>query len=52
MPAQPEIERYLNFVADRLDLRRDIRFNTTVASMTFDEQGRLPDSRTDQSVRL
>ena len=25
MPAQPEIEAYLHFVADRLDLRRDIR---------------------------
>ena len=37
MPAQPEIEAYLNFVADRLDLRRDIRFDTNVASMTFDE---------------
>ncbi len=37
MPAQPEIEAYLNFVADRLDLRRDIRFNTNVASMAFDE---------------
>ncbi len=30
MPAQPEIEAYLNFVADRLDLRRDIRFDTNV----------------------
>ena len=38
MPAQPEIEAYLNFVADRLDLRRDILFNTDVAAMTFDEQ--------------
>jgi cyclohexanone monooxygenase len=37
MPAQPEIEAYLNFVADRLDLRRDIRFDTAVAAMTFDE---------------
>jgi len=37
MPAQPEIEAYLNFVADRLDLRRDIRFNTRVEAMTFDE---------------
>jgi len=37
MPAQPEIEAYLNFVADRLDLRRDIRFNTRVVGMTFDE---------------
>jgi len=36
MPAQPEIEAYLNFVADRLDLRRDIRFNTNVVAMTFD----------------
>src|ERR1700753_2346927 len=37
MPAQPEIEAYLNFVADRLDLRRDIRFNTDVTAMSFDE---------------
>lgn len=37
MPAQPEIEAYLNFVADRLDLRRDIRFHTTVVGMAFDE---------------
>jgi cyclohexanone monooxygenase len=37
MPAQPEIEAYLNFVADKLDLRRDIRFNTEVTAMTFDE---------------
>ena len=37
MPAQPEIEAYLNFVADRLDLRRDIAFNTKVVGMTFDE---------------
>jgi cyclohexanone monooxygenase len=37
MPAQPEIEAYLNFVADRLDLRRDIRFHTNVVAMTFDE---------------
>ena len=37
MPTQPEIEAYLNFVADKLDLRRDIRFNTEVVAMTFDE---------------
>lgn len=37
MPAQPEIEAYLNFVADKLDLRRDIRFNTRVVAMSFDE---------------
>jgi cyclohexanone monooxygenase len=38
MPAQPEIEAYLNFVADRLDLRRDIQFDTEVVAMTFDEE--------------
>jgi cation diffusion facilitator CzcD-associated flavoprotein CzcO len=38
MPAQPEVEAYLNFVADRLDLRRDIAFATKVVAMTFDEQ--------------
>ncbi len=37
LPGQPEIEAYLNFVADRLDLRRDIQFDTKVVAMTFDE---------------
>ncbi|MGV0797554.1 NAD(P)/FAD-dependent oxidoreductase, partial [Mycolicibacterium elephantis] len=37
MPAQPEIEAYLNFVAERLDLRRDIEFNTQVVAMRFDD---------------
>jgi cyclohexanone monooxygenase len=34
---QPEILRYANHVADRFDLRRDIRFDTRVASAIFDE---------------
>ena len=34
---QAEILRYLNWVADRLDLRRDIAFNTRVVSAVFDE---------------
>src|SRR6516225_6330050 len=38
MPAQSEVESYLNFVADRLDLRRDIQFDTKVVAMVFDEQ--------------
>jgi cation diffusion facilitator CzcD-associated flavoprotein CzcO len=38
MPAQPEVEEYLNFVADRLDLRRDIQFGTKVVGMSFDEK--------------
>jgi cyclohexanone monooxygenase len=36
-PTQPEILRYLNHVADRFDLRRDIQFNTRVTSAIFDE---------------
>jgi len=36
-PGQPEIERYLNFVADRLDLRRDMRFGRRVAALVYDE---------------
>ncbi len=36
--AQPEILRYLEFVADRLDLRRDIRFETVVTEARYDER--------------
>ena len=32
---QPENERYLNYVADKFDLRKDIRFKTRVKSATF-----------------
>ena len=35
--AQPELLRYANHVADRFDLRRDIRFDTRIQSATFDE---------------
>ncbi len=35
--AQPEILAYLNHVADRFDLRRDIQFDTRIASAAFDE---------------
>ena len=34
---QAEILRYLNWVADKLDLRRDITFNTRVVSAVLDE---------------
>ena len=29
-PGQPEIERWMHYVADRLDLRKDIQFDTTI----------------------
>ena len=37
MPPQAEIERYLNYVADRLDLRGDIQFGTRVTGAAYDE---------------
>jgi cation diffusion facilitator CzcD-associated flavoprotein CzcO len=35
-PEQPEILRYLNHVADRFDLRRDIRFGARVTAARYD----------------
>ena len=35
-PQQPELLRYLNFVADRLNLRSDIKLNTTMTQAHFD----------------
>jgi cation diffusion facilitator CzcD-associated flavoprotein CzcO len=35
---QPENERYLNYVADKFDLRRDIRLNSRVSSAVYDER--------------
>ncbi|QII07364.1 NAD(P)/FAD-dependent oxidoreductase [Rhodococcoides fascians A25f] len=34
---QPEIERYFNYVVDKFDLRKDIRFDSKVVSSSFDE---------------
>ena len=36
-PTGPEILRYLNHVADRFDLRRDIQLNTRVTGASYDE---------------
>src|ERR1700690_3552887 len=36
--AQPENERYLNYVADKFDLRRDIQLGARVESASFDEK--------------
>ncbi len=35
---QPQTERYLNYVADKFDLRRDIQFSARVAAAHFDEE--------------
>ncbi len=44
---QPETERYLNHVADKFDLRRDIQFNTRVAATAYDEAANRWQVRTD-----
>src|SRR6202046_1032542 len=38
--AQPETERYLNYVADNFDLRRDIQFNSLVTAAHYHEDTR------------
>jgi cyclohexanone monooxygenase len=45
---QPEILRYINHVADRFDLRRDIQLNTRVVSAVFEPATGRWTVRTDQ----
>ncbi len=40
-PGPPEILRYLNHVAERFDLRRDILFNTRVTTAHYDDKANL-----------
>ncbi|HWH73122.1 MAG TPA: NAD(P)/FAD-dependent oxidoreductase [Methylibium sp.] len=47
-PAQPETERWLQWVADRCDLRPHYRFNTRVLAAHYDEPSRLWRITTDQ----
>ncbi len=49
---QPEILRYANHVADRFDLRRDMRFETKVTRATFDEKDHAWTVETDKGDRV
>jgi cation diffusion facilitator CzcD-associated flavoprotein CzcO len=51
-PGQPEILRYLNYVADRFDLRRSIRFGTRVVSAEYDEPANLWRVRTERGEQV
>ena len=51
-PAQPEILRYLNHVADRYDLRRDIQLETRVTAAHYDERSARWQVRTDRDERF
>src|ERR1700733_6010047 len=48
---QPENERYLNYVADKFDLRRDIQFNSRVTSAVFDERANRWDIQLENGER-
>ena len=37
--AQPETLRYLNYIADKFDLRRDIQFDTRITAAAYEEFG-------------
>ncbi len=50
-PRQPEILAYLNHVADRFDLRRDIQLETRVTAAHFDERAGLWRIQTDRGQR-
>jgi len=50
--SQAEIEAYLNHVTDRFDLRRDIRFGTTVVAATWDDEDRVWEVVTDRGDRV
>jgi len=50
--AQPEILRYINHVADRFDLRRDVQCSTRVTSAVFDETAKRWTVETDRGDRV
>ncbi len=49
--AQPETLTYLNHVADRFDLRRDMQFNSRVSAAAFDETANRWDVTLDTGER-
>jgi cation diffusion facilitator CzcD-associated flavoprotein CzcO len=49
--SQPETERYLNYVADKFDLRHDIQFNSRVAAAHYCEETRSWDVRLEDGRR-
>jgi cation diffusion facilitator CzcD-associated flavoprotein CzcO len=51
-PEQPEILRYLEHVADRFDLKRDITFGTRVTGATFREDDGSWEVRTDDGAAV
>jgi cation diffusion facilitator CzcD-associated flavoprotein CzcO len=50
--AQPEIERYANYAADKFDLKRDIKFGTRLTRAVYDAERRTWQLDSDQGDRL
>lgn len=48
---QPETLRYLNYVAGKFDLRKDITFNARIRSATFDEKAAAWEIETESGAR-
>ncbi|WP_433505391.1 flavin-containing monooxygenase [Pseudonocardia halophobica] len=51
-PGQPEIEQWLHYVTDRLNLREDIQFSTRIVSAHYDEDRGRWTIRTDRGETI
>jgi cation diffusion facilitator CzcD-associated flavoprotein CzcO len=51
-PVQKEVEGYLNFVADRLELKENIAFSTRVTSLRYEESANLWTVRTQDGKEI
>ncbi|MEX2426405.1 MAG: NAD(P)/FAD-dependent oxidoreductase, partial [Thermomicrobiaceae bacterium] len=51
-PTQPEILRYASYVADKLDLTRDITFNTRIVAATYDDDRSIWTVSTDSGEQV
>ena len=51
-PQQRDMERYFHHVAERFDMRKDIQFDTRVASARYDEPANIWEIETEQGERF
>ena len=51
-PPQPEIEQWMNYIADSLDLRKDIQLDTRIERADYDEDARCWRITTDGGDRI
>ncbi|MFR9806260.1 flavin-containing monooxygenase [Pseudonocardia sp. RS010] len=51
-PGQPEIEQWLHYVTDRLNLREDIQFSTRIVSAHYDDERGRWTVRTDRGETI